>query len=298
MKKSIVSLFALILAIAVLCGCSLASDSSSGDGPEKTSAAEKTTGNAATQSAEETSPAPSSSQSVPETSPVTETAAQPDTSPVVDPFDIVDTVKVVDQLDYHKQVVTTDYAAELGYDFGDLEQVVILPALSGIDSDSARAFNKKILDTYSETVEILQNDQEEGGIVNIRYRAYINGQSLGIIMTETYGVQIGGIGTGYSFFYYDLKEDRELTFEEYLSNFGYDRKKFAEEFGGSEEYAEYVETVNEFDDTVGEIPLTEDDLLGCCFDAENGTLFVISTDYFMDESYLIETGIFCAEISR
>lgn len=291
MKKALFLFIAAFTALALLSGCALTGNTSeSAEKPGSVSGAK-------TAASDPTIP-----RTDPVTGPVTGTAAatEPltDTEPVVDPFDDVKEITVADQLAYSKKVVTADYAKEMGMDFGDMEHVVTIPALSGTDSENAIAFNKKILDKYSGIVELLKSGGEEGSIFNITYSAHVNGESVAILMTESYGVQIGGVSTVYSFFYYDLHTDRELSFEEYLANFGYDRASLAETLGGSEEYAEYAESVRQSDESVGELPLTGDDLLGCCFDTESGTVFVISTNYFMDDSFLITTGVFCGEISR
>ena len=280
MKKTILLLAALFLSLACLCGCAGAGKTSetAGRTDPKTDAGGADTENLTCETAAtETEPVPSSGETepltVPETTPVTEEK----------------TIGVADQLDYRKNAVNSELSTEFGYDFSDFEHLVRLPAIIGTDSENAESFNRKIMEKYKDTVDLLSGGGEDNLLIRIDYSFGIGGGAAAILMTESVGVQIGGIGVGYSGFYYDTEADCELTFEQYLSKLGLSRRAAAVRLGATDGYAAYVDMIREMNPELGPLPLDPDQLAAGIF-GEDGTSAVITTDYMMDDQYLLETG--------
>ena len=84
---------------------------------------------------------------------------------------------------------------------------------------------QKIYDTYKNAYDTLTGNREEGDIYYCDYVYKIYDGLIGIIVNSSVGVQCGGISPGYNVFYYDVENDKELTYEEYLNELGLSEEK-------------------------------------------------------------------------
>ncbi|MBR4910771.1 MAG: hypothetical protein IKZ47_05575 [Clostridia bacterium] len=132
---------------------------------------------------------------------------------------------IVDEaLNYEKDVIATSESIEIGWDPTGFKHKIRLPKITA-DTENAKKFNKKIYDTFKDVYEVLQNNLEENNIYFYDYIYKIYDGFIGIIVNSSAGVQCGGISPGYTVFYYDIDNDKELTYEEYLTALDLSKEK-------------------------------------------------------------------------
>lgn len=121
---------------------------------------------------------------------------------------------VVDALNYEKNVIPAEGLEGMGYE--ELKHKIRLPKITKT-SENANSFNEKLYNQLSEKYEILKNNEEYGAIYEIDYEYKMHNDVLGIVLTYSHAVQAGGGNFYYYAYYYDLKNDKEISFSEYLS---------------------------------------------------------------------------------
>ena len=105
------------------------------------------------------------------------------------------------------------------YPFNDHQ--LVIPKINR-DGEGAQALNQKIYDTYAPIYQELQEYQEENRLYNITCTSRMAGALVGIIMTESVAWKYSEGEVDYTAFYYDAAQDRELTFEEYITALRFD----------------------------------------------------------------------------
>lgn len=124
---------------------------------------------------------------------------------------------VIDALNYEKEVILADYAADSGYKKGDFgNHIVRIPKIN-VNSYGAQILNQQMKEPYMEVHEALVDNQEENSIVIIDYEYREAEGVIGIVIKEMHAVQGGGGNVAYKAFYYDSNTDKILDFNEYLS---------------------------------------------------------------------------------
>lgn len=121
---------------------------------------------------------------------------------------------IVDALNYEKNVIPAEGLEGMGYE--ELKHKIRLPKITK-SSENAKSFNAKIYNQLSEKYDILKNNEEYGAIYEIDYEYKVHNDVLGIVLTYSHAVQAGGGNFYYYAYYYDLENDKEISFSEYLS---------------------------------------------------------------------------------
>lgn len=170
---------------------------------------------------------------------------------------------VGEALRYQREVVDTNHE---DYPFNDHQ--LVIPKINR-DGEGAQALNQKIYDTYAPIYQELQEYQEENRLYNITCTSRMAGDLVGIIMTESVAWQYSEGEVDYTAFYYDAAQDRELTFEEYITALGFDLPTLETKVLAMEDTGE---TQNHT--SLGDAP----QLTGCIAD-EEGTTIIVSHVY-------------------
>lgn len=123
-------------------------------------------------------------------------------------------IEVVDAVNYEKKVQVQTDAGPYEWTY-----TIRLPEITS-ETENAKQFNKKLYDTFGKEYELLINDQQDRQIFMSDYTYKKHNGILGIVITTTYGAYNGGISDFYHAFYYDTKNGKELSFEEYLVALG------------------------------------------------------------------------------
>jgi len=145
----------------------------------------------------------------------------PESQPVEDrhetssPTDTKAEPKVETAVDYSKPVVDM---LDPSKNF-DWTQRVCLPRLVW-DSENAEKFNRKIIDSYSEILDVLKTDNEEDALCEVTYQYSINGGIVAIAINSVSGWQYSNLYNDYDGFYFDTTLDREMTNDEYIRAMG------------------------------------------------------------------------------
>lgn len=158
----------------------------------------------------------------PETTAIPETTAPPETTAVTEPPVRIEqpALETADKIE--KQA--TDIL--FGGDFDFINRIEY-PRIAS-DAPGAVALNQKIANLYAPLIEKLRNNQEDGELYRIGYTAAYTGKDYYTLMlrfTEYGGWQYSEAGTSQRFFYYDGKNGRELTLDEYLASMDIDKEK-------------------------------------------------------------------------
>lgn len=88
---------------------------------------------------------------------------------------------------------------------------------------NAKKFNDKIYNTFSDSITAVKKRKTNGLVYDVTYDFTVRGRYVAIITRGLVGEEDSCAGVNCRGFYYDLKEDRELTFDEYLSGNGVTR---------------------------------------------------------------------------
>lgn len=129
---------------------------------------------------------------------------------------------VVSAVKYEKPIVDM-----LGYSTWDYPHSVEYPKIDS-DKAGALALNEKIAERYTKFIDELKNGTEGNCIYNFRYTSSICDDVIFIQVIENTGWQYSEGKTEQKVFYYDAKNDKELTSEEYAAYFGVDLEKAKE----------------------------------------------------------------------
>lgn len=117
-----------------------------------------------------------------------------------------------------------------------------------IDTAVTKKLNDKMYNTYSGYISKITNNLKDGAIVStdVSYSYAIYKDILFILITDSYLNYRGSGITSYNGYYYDIKNDKELTFKEVAKKLNIDTKEVLdkannnnEELSGSEK-AKYV----------------------------------------------------------
>ncbi len=127
-------------------------------------------------------------------------------------------VTVRNAVNYTKKIVVTPELAATGYSNSE-QHSIIIPEITS-KTENAKAFNKKMYDVFGENYEKLLNNQEAQHIFICKYKSKNYNGIIGIVIETWLGVQAGGANNNYTAFYYDSKQDKELTFDEYVTALG------------------------------------------------------------------------------
>lgn len=146
---------------------------------------------------------------------------------------------ISDAINYKKSVNYNYYYDDSYYP----DHFIILPKIN-ISSYSATAFNNKIYDRVSFYIDALKNNSEDSALYYIDYiAAEVNGY-IGIRINYKIGWQMSEYLEFYSGYYYDINNDRELTYEEYLDALEVDFDKLTAELDKKIGYYDYENDTN------------------------------------------------------
>lgn len=150
---------------------------------------------------------------------------------------------VVDAINYSRDVDLSDpqfeYALDLGYKTGDFKHNVVIPKIN-FTSENVNEFNTKIYNSYKSQYEDIVNHKELR-LSDISYTFKYQNGLIGIIITEQGAPIAGGIWDKYQCLYYDLNNDCEISFNEYLSGLGTSYANLWSWLTTTNEYKEFVE---------------------------------------------------------
>lgn len=225
-RNLLIAVVALTLIIALAAGCAF----TGGKTPEKTPPQTEPT-------TENTTEPTTESTTEPATQPQNNERLYP-VSPV--PEGLVPLV-VRDGIFYTKDVkVTRENVGAWKCPLG-LHHSVRIPQLS-IDTDNAVEFNRKIWRKYSDCLWKLSEDREGDRVYWCDYQWCIEDGIIGILIYDAQGQQGVNSQTAVKGYYFDMNQDRELTFEEYLAANGTTYDQVLEIVLNSEEYRKVGET--------------------------------------------------------
>lgn len=150
---------------------------------------------------------------------------------------------VVDAVNYSRVVDLSDpqfdYALDMGYKTGDYHHNIVIPKLN-VTSENADKFNAKIYSLYETQYTNIVNHTELQPL-QIRYTFKCQNGLVGILITEQGGPIAGGGWDKYQCLYYDLNNDCEMSFDEYLSDLGTSYAGLWSWLVTTDEYKEFVE---------------------------------------------------------
>jgi len=153
------------------------------------------------------------------------------------PHDAVTEGTVIDAITYSKDVTPAkDVDAK---DFENQKHVIAVPKISK-ESANAEAFNKKIYDESAKIYETLQKDKEKKDIYNVGYEYKEYKDIVGIMVMNNVSSQDGGAKFEYKTYYYDLKKDKQLDYQEYLKALGIKESKIKAAAEATKEFAEML----------------------------------------------------------
>ena len=194
---------------------------------------------------EETPPETEPTTTEPTTEPTTPPTTQPQDDEYLYPLPVVpygtETPLVRDGIFYKKDVkVTRDNVGVWKCPLG-LQHSLRVPQLS-IHTANAREFNKKILRWFNDCLWELSEDREGNNVYRGDYQWDHQDGIVGILVYYDRGEQGVNSNASVKGYYYDLNQDRELTFEEYLAANGTTYDQVLEIVLNSEEYRQAGET--------------------------------------------------------
>ena len=194
---------------------------------------------------QETPPETQPTTTEPTTEPITQPTTQPQDNEHLYPVNPVfvgeEPFVVRDGSSYTKDVKVT--RENVGYWKCPLalQHSVRIPQLSH-KTDNAKEFNKKIWRKYSDCLWELSEDREGSSVYWCDYQWDNQDGIVGILVYYDRGEQGVNSNTSVNGYYYDLNQDRELTFEEYLAANGTTYDQVLEIVLNSEEYQQVGET--------------------------------------------------------
>ena len=194
---------------------------------------------------QETPPETQPTTTEPTTEPITQPTTQPQDNEHLYPVNPVfvgeEPFVVRDGSSYTKDVKVT--RENVGYWKCPLalQHSVRIPQLSH-KTDNAKEFNKKIWRKYSDCLWELSEDREGSSVYWCDYQWDNQDGIVGILVYYDRGEQGVNSNTSVNGYYYDLNQDRELTFEEYLAANGTTYEQVLETVLNSEEYRQAGET--------------------------------------------------------
>ncbi len=186
---------------------------------------------------------------------------------------------VVDALNYEKDVVPICHEIH-GYDPCDFgKHTVILPKIAR-ETEGAKELNKKMYDSCFDVYEELVNDEEDGHLYNVDYEYAVKKNFLGISIVNLGGVQHGSGWQDCCMYYYDIANDKELSFDEYLGCLGLDKEKVFSKVEKEETYLDIL-----YNDVIPWTPSFSEDnieILGALISDEKT---IVSIDFGEDYEY-------------
>lgn len=145
--------------------------------------------------------------------------------------EIVSQPIIIDAVSYEREVIPY----KDGLNLNGKKHSIKIPKINR-ETPYAKAFNEKLYNTSKKTISMLKDKQEGKYIFNTEYKYRIENDVLGIFIIEWHTLQEGATFGNYHAFYYDLKEDEELEFEDYLAKFGTNSEKAFSVIQKREEY--------------------------------------------------------------
>jgi len=194
---------------------------------------------------EETPPETEPTTTEPTTEPITQPTTQPQNNERLYPVNPVPEglvpLVVRDGVFYTKDVKVT--RENVGYWKCPLalQHSVRIPQLS-VDTENATEFNKKIWRKHSDCLWELSEDREGSSVYWCDYQWDNQDGIVGILVYYDRGEQGVNSNASVDGYYYDMNQDRELTFEEYLAANGTTYDQVLEIVLNSEEYQKVGET--------------------------------------------------------
>lgn len=181
--------------------------------------------------------------------------------------DAVHEIKVVDAVNYKRDVIFVHPEYNVG---NDIEHIIIIPKLEAtVESNSLKAFNDKIYSALSEPYDKLTANAEGDKLYDIQYKSKTYNDIIGIMVFYTVGIQNSEYDTDIYCYYYDTKNDKELSMDEYFAALGTSEEAVFNKFKQTSDYAE-----------IGYDADANQTVFECCILDENSAIIQISNDTF------------------
>ncbi len=180
---------------------------------------------------------------------------------------------VIDALDYTKKVIPIDEAM---YD-PSWTHTIKIPKISA-SSSNALAFNAKIYKEFSPLHDALLCNGEGSAIINIDYKYKEYNSIIGITVTRHWAVQNSSSDPTYFFYYYDIKNDKELSFDQYLAALGSSRSAILQKMQKTSTYLQEIEHAL----------YTTPEIIGGILDDQSGSFAIKGVDFMWGDTYLFD----------
>ena len=144
---------------------------------------------------------------------------------------------VVDAVSIEKPIVP--YNTDDDY-FSDKTNKVILPKIT-VETSSAEEFNNSIFLKYVNCYNNLIQGKEESNLYDITYEWSVYNEIIIVFVNGNAGWQYSEWIDISDVFYFDIKKDREIDFDEYLSKLGLTKKELAKIISNTDEYKDFIE---------------------------------------------------------
>lgn len=146
---------------------------------------------------------------------------------------------VVDAVNYSREIVSVLE----GMDYSGYSHTIHIPKIN-LSSKNAQSLNEKIYNDHIVPYQALLNYTEKQMVYQVNYTYKVYENVVGIIVEFTSGPQAACAETKRSYYYYDIRNDKEISLDEYIGELGYTTKelesilKTMEDISGYEAYSD------------------------------------------------------------
>ncbi len=172
---------------------------------------------------------------LPETDAATEAATSPVTEKKDEPIEDKDLVADAVNIIKETAPTTADILEPI-----DKPHKLKIPKIT-LNSANANAFNNKLFSNFYKSIyDDAVNFKDTSGVVyEISYDYKVYNDCIGIIISYVRMRPNSGIYREYNAFYYDVKNDKEITFDEYLAKCGLSMSSAITKLKATSEYKSY-----------------------------------------------------------
>jgi len=175
---------------------------------------------------------------------------------------------VIDAVNYSREIISVFE----WMDYSGYNHTIRIPKIN-LSSENAQNFNNKIYNDHAAPYEVLLNYHEEQMIYHVNYTYKLYEDVVGIIVEFTGGPQAAGAEIRRSYYYYDVKNDKEISLDEYINALGYTTNELESILKKMEDISGYEAHSN-----LGDNPKLE----ACIADTESTLVVFTNAAYTMD----------------
>lgn len=183
---------------------------------------------------------------------------------------------VVDAVNYSREIISVFE----WMDYSGYTHTIHIPKIN-LSSKNAQSLNEKIYNDHIAPYQALLNYTEEQMIYHVNYTYKVYENVVGIIVEFTGGPQAAGADTKRSYYYYDIRNDKEISLDEYIGALGYTTKELESILKTMEDISGYEAHSN-----LGDNPKLE----ACIADTESTLVVFTNAAYTMDGTTSYEVG--------